>query len=447
METITVYSGFSKRLNSTKRPTGGSNINVVLKQPTSVITPAFRISGFNTSWNYIQWGNRYYFVRDIVIETNTQAIYNCELDVLATYKDNIGSSSQYVTRSSAASDGNICDSLYPTKTQVSHSAVALSNIHTKYNVNNGQYVVGIKNGDSTDGVTFYAMSPTQFGHLASAMFDAQWLDATDISQNLQKMLVDPMQFIVSVYWYPFKIKDGTGAVGVNFGWWTSRALGYKLDSADRIQSVTDPLTLPNHPQISRGNYLNGAPFTQMVIDAFGFGRVPVDVNMFLTSRSASIQIAVDVFTGIGELTMESTEGRVLKQTALVGVPIQLSQVTQDVIHSALATMNTARSIMQKDVVGAASGIADAIQSAMPQVRSTGSVGSIIAYNKTPTLNVINYHIVDEDNAQLGRPLCEVRQISTIAGYIRCENVDIDNVGTTSEKRAIIDYMERGFFYE
>lgn len=72
---IIVYNGFSKRINSTKRPSGGTTINVALKSPTSVITPTFRLTGFNTAWNYVQWGNRYYFVDNIVILTNDIAEY------------------------------------------------------------------------------------------------------------------------------------------------------------------------------------------------------------------------------------------------------------------------------------------------------------------------------------------------------------------------------------
>ena len=110
---IIVYTGFSKPINSTKRPSGGQTVSVFLKHPTSVVNPTFRITGFNTAWNYVQWGSRYYYVRDIIFMTETQAEYVCEIDVLATYKNEIGASSQYVVRAASAYNGAITDALYP----------------------------------------------------------------------------------------------------------------------------------------------------------------------------------------------------------------------------------------------------------------------------------------------------------------------------------------------
>ena len=70
--TITLYS-FAKRKNSTKRPDGltGEELQVVLKHPTSYISPAFliqRAGGF--PFNYVVWGDWYYFVDDIVSTGN-----------------------------------------------------------------------------------------------------------------------------------------------------------------------------------------------------------------------------------------------------------------------------------------------------------------------------------------------------------------------------------------
>ena len=95
---ISVYSGFSKRINSTKQPTGGTTIDVALKTPCCVMSPTFRISGFDLSWDYIAWGSRYFYVDDITVETNDIALYHCKIDTMATFRGDILSSSQFVTR-------------------------------------------------------------------------------------------------------------------------------------------------------------------------------------------------------------------------------------------------------------------------------------------------------------------------------------------------------------
>lgn len=451
---IDVYSGFQKKPNSTKQPSSPrASLTVRLKEPCSVLNPVFLLAGYNLSDNYVKWGNRYYYINDIVIIGNELAEYHCSTDVLATYKINIGASTQYVTRSAVAYDEDIVDSAYISKSSPTHTLVDLPNIHNAFNISNGEYIIGIKNADSANGVAYYGLRAPVFKKLAALMFSSSWLDATDITMNLQKLIVDPMQYIASVYWYPFDVTPtGVQAQGVKFGFWDATTwdasiLGYLLDDSTRIKSVTDPITLPDHPQISRGKYLNGSPYTQMILDVFGFGRVPVEPNMFVRSRSASVQVSVDLFTGVGELVMESTNGRVIKETAMVGVPIQLSQVTEDLIRSSIVTMKAGGDLIHGHLLGSVSGIYDAISMAMPQVRTTGSSGSVIAYNKTPQINMIFYNITDEDNAQLGRPLCTPRTINTLSGYIQCERSDLDISASPSEKEQIVSYMDGGFYYE
>jgi hypothetical protein len=84
---------------------------------------------------------------------------------------------------------------------------------------------------------------------------------------------------------------------------------------------------------------------------------------------------------------------------------------------------------------------------MPQVQSSGSNGSKVSYIQTPNIVTEFRTIVDEDNITIGRPLCAVRTISSIPGFIQCENVDIDISGSPAEKSAVISFMEGGFFYE
>ena len=65
----------------------------------------------------------------------------------------------------------------------------------------------------------------------------------------------------------------------------------------------------------------------------------------------------------------------------------------------------------------------------------------------PRLTAIHIAVVDEDNTELGKPLCEVRQISTLSGYIKCGEATVDFACFETEKKAILDYMLTGFFME
>lgn len=445
---IEAYSGFSKKHNSTKQPSGsGTQINVKLKDGTSILKPHFRLHNYNFAHNYIKWGSRCYFVDDIISLSNNEAEYVCSSDPMATFKSDIGSSSQYVLRSASASDGKVMDTKYPTLADTDDSYIPLTDISNGIDVDSGTYVLGLKSKEADAGVAFYAMTSAQFSGFVSYLYSGGWLDATDISVSLQKMLVDPFDYVVSCNWYPFTITGTPTTVYFGYWDWTGHTMS-RIDESNRIKSFNHATTLPDHPQVSRGSYLNASPFTRLEVDLYAFGKFAIDPNRFLDSRSISVNMTIDLFTGIGTVKVFSTSGTVYKACATCSVPIQLSQVQTDLTRPLISVAGAAVAYGTQNYVGMAAGISDAVRSALPQISSIGSVGSIAAYAyNPPDIEVVHYRIANEDNAQIGRPLCAQRTISTLSGYIQCEDADLDTAAAPSEKDEIISYMNNGFYYE
>ena len=445
---IEAYSGFSKKPNSTKQPLGsGTQLTVRLKENCSVLNPIFIVHGYNLSHNYIKWGSRYYFIDDIIILSNEHAEYVCRTDVLATFKSDIGSSSQFVLRSASNSDPYIQDTLYPAKASVIVENTLLSNLGFTATTGLGTFILGVLSEESSgSAVAYYSVGPGNFPALMQKLFDPTYLNAADISVDLQKELVNPMQYIVSCYWMPFIYDVGTFTT-VKFGWWDSGVNAFLLDSSYRIYSTDQAFTLPVHPQNARGTYLNDAPYTRHTLNCYTFGSVPLDPAPFTTSHSGHIYIDVDVFTGIGQLYIDCYGARMFNQVSQIGVPIQLSQSTGNIIGSAIATFEAVGSAVAGNVLGATHGIISAVSNAMPQVQTQGANGSIVGFIQTPNIVSEFRQIVDEDNAQLGRPLCQTKTISTLSGYIVCENADLDSAASLPEKDQIVSYMNSGFYYE
>ena len=217
---IKVYSGFSKAINSTKQPAGGTTKTVRLKDGCSVINPVFLLTGYDLSNNYVSWGNRYYYIDDIIILHNDLAEYHCSTDVLATYKDNIGASTQYVVRSASSYDPKVIDTRYPTIADTDEGFVSLTDISGGIDFSNGTFVLGVKSKDSDTGVAFYALTPQQFGDFCNYLYSDQWLTATDITVTLQKMLNDPFDYIISCNWYPFTLSFTSAPLYFGFFDWT-----------------------------------------------------------------------------------------------------------------------------------------------------------------------------------------------------------------------------------
>lgn len=470
---ITVYSGFTKRINSTKRPSGGTTKNVVLKNPTSVIRPTFIITGFDTSWNYIQWGTRYYFVDDIVILTNNQASYTCSLDVLATYKDVIGSSSQYVARAAGTFDGSISDSYYPMKSQQSYSRVLTSSNPWFVMPELGAFVFGIvgqTDADSFGSTTYYVMDiygakslMDEVFNMQNSAYDAASVESVaGVPEELYKSILNPAQYITSCMFLPFEAESvGSGAAeAVKVGWYDLGVTAVTFDpSFDALPSIAGTITLPKHPQNARGVYMNNAPFTEYVLSFEPFGDIVLPPDMLVSATTIYYKCTVDVITGQGTLKVyagsDDTGRLLITEAAQVGVPVAITGGVYDFSVGSIAKKatggfisNVLESLRNKEFVTDTPyihGIMDAVTT--PSLSTSGSNGSLLFLEYPPILYAKFTHVVDDDNAQLGRPLCQIKVINTLSGYIKCLGADVDCTGTKEEKSAILSFMNSGFFYE
>lgn len=443
---IDVYSGFSKAVNSTKQPTGGRSINVTLKEGCSVLNPIFILHGYSLADNYVKWGARYYYIDDIVILHNEVAEYHCSTDVLATYKTDIGGTTQYILRAANQYNPYVIDGKYPAQADTDVSDLLLNGLAVD---DTGIYVLGVVGGEATNTVSYYTMGASAFSSLMQALFDDTYLNAADISVELQKELVNPFQYIVSCYWYPFTTQQIAGDMArIKFGWWDSGVYGGLLSESQRIVSLEDTFTPPRHPQAAtRGVYLNDSPYTRYTLNCYSFGSIPLSPSPFVDGEAGAIEIDVDVFTGIAQMYVACSQGRLFTAISQFGVPIQINQNTANIVGGALSLAGGLVGLAYGNVVGAAQGVVSALSSAMPQVQSQGANGSKVAFLTIPNIVAEFRQIAEEDNVTMGRPLCAPRVPSTLGGYMECANVDLNTAASKAEKQEIISYMEGGFFYE
>lgn len=169
--TITAFN-FSKRVNSTKQPTGlnGTDYSVVLKDGTSYEKPVFLLhSASLLTFNYIQWGTWYYFVDDIVIEKDALYSVKCSLDVLATYKTEIGQTVAFVLYDGTA-NSEIPDRRLSTKTTVTYAQSFSPGSFNMFEASQ-TIIVGIVGQDST---SHWAMDAATARTLLSGLDN--WMD-------------------------------------------------------------------------------------------------------------------------------------------------------------------------------------------------------------------------------------------------------------------------------
>ena len=460
---ITVYDNFKKAVNSTKRPTGGQSISVRLKDNCSVTEPVFRLKSNDKNINYVKWDNNYYNVDNVEFLANEEIALHCSRDPMATFKDDIGSNEQYIIRAASAYNEYIADNKYPTFNTAITQTLLISDLQNQINTL-GTVVIGLINDTSNRSVTYYAFetSSQQFKDILTYMFTGAYLDSSTlaIAKEMQKELFNPIQYVVSAMWFPIpksSISTFTD-MNVKFGWWETFLSADAIPESGRVYSeIYSAFNIPRHPQADRfGKYMNGSPYTTYDLHCWGFGSIPIDSLPFVIDNKMRVGVQVDLFTGVAELYVTDNRGAVIaRQSCQFGIPFQLSQITQNLVQGAVTTIGTAISSITsfaagnklQATLGIANGIVNAIDCAMPQIRTVGSAGSKVQFATTPQLTCKYYEQVQHDTPNIGRPLMEVRTVSSLSGYMECSNVDLVTSATPSEKESIISMMENGFFYE
>lgn len=459
---------FPKRSNSTKRPSSGTDFNIEVKAPCNIINPEIKIaSNANpTGYNYCYiptWG-RYYWVKNW---TYSNSLWTASLvvDALASYRDQIGSSTEYVVRSSAQYDGTISDSLYPAKATVQSVTNAFQGGFAE-TISEGFFVIGFiaKAANSIGAVTYVVMTPGNAKKLSAKLLtDVSYLsiDNAEISDSLTKILFNPYQYIVSCNYFPFSIAEITAHLplvsSVDVGWWSVDVPCWILGEDNNNLTKSVSVGIPKHPQAaSRGGYCNASPYTDYTIFLQPFGVIPLDASKLWGATTLSIQYTVDLFTGDSILRMFTDTNQLVHETsAKLGVPIQLSNITFDVpsgggllqtgIAAAFGGLQAALTGGSFSDVG--NGILNAAQATNADVASKGATGSTIAFDSVPYMVARFKILVDDNNEDHGRPLCKRVQLSTIPGFIMVDDPDIALNATAAEIDSVKSYLKNGFFYE
>lgn len=460
-----------KDKNSTRRPSGtGNPYQCEIKDASSVINPTlifnFGQTEYPSGYNYVQipiFENRCYWITDWTYYRGTwQAA--CRADPLASWRADIGASVQYILRAAAEYNGYVMDRMYPTLASQTFLSTVYN--HPFFNVQtfeDGMFIVGIISDDakgSGGGVTYYQMNNAQMQQFRENMLSSiDWadIDAAEISTQLSKALLNPYQYVVSCKWFPFVAPDGGLTENVSFGWWEMPLVtGYM---AGQGYWESDPVYLrniPQHPQAeSRGRYLNLAPYTKRTLYIYPWGAIPLDTSIIGYSDTLKAECAVDLITGEGILSLyavkDSADVLICTQTTNIGVNVAISQIgitkdwSNDPIGSLLDTGSAAlSSVLGGGDIGA---IADSASASLTNVSTKGSQGGIMTYTRNMRVVSQFFDVADEDNTHMGRPLMARRQISTLPGYIVCNNPHIECHATANEIDQIEQAMATGFFYE
>lgn len=471
MISATFYK-FAKRDNSTARPAENAGLlyNIALKDDTNINAPEIimyfgRANAPQYNYVYIPDLHRYYFIDSWTFIEHTNWLASCTVDVLATYKYDIGSQVEYVVRSASRRNSNIPDLLYPATNDVVQQSVVYTSPFNDgtLSINDGCFVVGIDSYDAYYGsVDYFILTGNDMGDLCDWLMndfvtlgstgDGHGFNDTDASVALQRALINPLQFIKSCIWLPIPYDSlkqlGVLQTSLSVFAYSAPINVYKLQSNAIYNLPGINITKLNHPQTdSHGQYVNAAPFTAVSLKLPPFGVIDLDATVLHAATGVHIDMFVDVITGkvIAELkTGVNTMNRIATQ---LGVPIQLSQVTRNYLGAVTSAASGIASLASLDFIGAVNGIGNAIQQAAPRVNSIGSNGGFVDLTGDIELMYTFYQQTEVNVENHGRPLMQRVQLGTLSGYMEVESADIIIDCTAEERLRIVNYLESGFYYE
>lgn len=461
---ITFYN-LSKKVNSTKQPNvPGEIVDCVLKTPASITAPVVEIKiDAIPAWNYayIPDMGRYYFVTGTAYNRGIWEI-SLSVDVLASFKSEIGNTSMYVLRSSARKNGTIIDNLYPLTGDhsINHTQVKAL---TSYN--SGTIILNLANGDANSGTCSYAFTVANFGEFLDQIMidgDKQTAEYDPIAQAVNVNLFDPIRFVNSAYWFPGAITEyiytaATPKLQLKLGNFVASGFQcYPVFHSVSNQTKTYTVSIPKHPQAStRGMYCNMTPFSEYTLSLGPFGALNLDSAVLAESSSITIKVYQDVNTGSGRCTIYTNDGAIVANVSTQwGVPLRIFQSTptSGVMGMFGSLAHAAVGLVTGEMSTAAGGLASSISSVGNIVKgtlsSTGSNGAVLDHMMEWYLDAKFYYIADDNNADNGRPLCEIYKPSALGGFMQVQHGIVESsMATRPELDSVNTYCEGGFYYE
>lgn len=469
---IIEFYSLAKKDNSTLQPNraDATQFSCTIKTPSSIQAPTVELDvGYVPAWNYayIPDFERYYFITGTSYNRGVWEI-SLSVDVLASFKTDIGSTSMYVERSSASKTGTLVDKMYPVKDAYS---VTTKTIKSSSTFASGSIILNVINGDSNTGTTSYVMTVQDFGRfLDNIMLDSDKEISTwnPVLQAIEVVNKEPLKYILGAFWAPGSYSTystGSALSSLQLGNFTATGFTcYVCTDSLSALTLTYTVTLPKHSQAgTRGSFCNLEPYSEYYADLGPFGSIKLDSCALAEATSLTITVLQDIITGTARATIKTNKSAVVANLAgQWAVPIRLSMTATDYIGGMsqylggslamiggiiAAPVTMGASLM--GVVGGIGGMVSGIESMNKGVvSSAGSVGALVDHLRIWQLEGRFYSIADDDNANNGRPLCAVRTPSNLTGYIKVQKgLVTSSAATRVELDSINAYMEGGFYYE
>lgn len=489
---ITVqFSNGSKRENSTKRLTMTATHDCVFKNGCNMLNPTLLLElTTNTFPTYTAFKieNRYYNVTDIRSVRQNLFEISGEVDVLATYKDNILATKAYVVYDNTPNT-EIPDNRLPMKTSVS---VDKSTVEFPWEVTDGKFVLSLTGGHSSTGT--YLVSASELRDLiddiqdvTDNIFDAAAPPTAPIlpaSPTLNDIVTYVGQgtifmgqmilYVIQTLFLPISQIFGTGNLPENIreckkipfdigvaqflvdpvylGTFKTKQSLYQLSSETVYERVT--VSIPWNSSTPQGDYRRRSPYTDIYLYIPYIGMIKLSSENLENQTELEITFAVAIRNGDMVCTVFSGDRKqVIGQYAgniAVEVPIGFSNISMpQVAQSVISGVDSA---LRQDLGGVGLAAVRFGESITPNYTSIGGLDGMAS---TATLQDITCYTVFHDTIAppnteintIGAPTMKPKSLANCTHYLQTKSASVEGAMTADERNKLNRLLDSGIFIE
>ena len=463
---ITYWTGYSKKKNSTAQPASGTDATVYLKDNCSILNPIFDCQGVPDSVNYIYVSDfgRYYFVSDVVHVTKDRIEIHCSIDVLATYKSQIGGYTADVEYAASSTNVLVTDPRNHPTFKVDEAVSNLVDL-TSHGFTTGalRYIVGVV---FDGGVKFLEATQSELESLCGVIYSQTF------TQQIQTAFYDLKNVLVSCVGIPYEPGIRTGIPGgLTIQGITILDPAYQVSPRllHVVQGETCAVTFPDPDGLGFYSYLDLPPYTTAALYLPYVGVVELPLDVIAETQQFILDVYLDHCTGDLIYRLSKTTGDYIATyngNCATNIPISGSSYNAigavgagitaigglAQIGAAAATKNPGLALSGAASLASA-GVAT-FESLKLHTQVNGSISSAIGTKAGSVVKAMIFkrrpteaHVNTAFKTISGLPYFKAAQISSLSGYVKCAGASVVVPGYDAEKDAVNNYLNSGFYYE
>ena len=489
--TIYAYSTTDDNNTVEKTMSYRATFTGILREPCSILKPEIVIerNSIPTDWTHLYittFGERWYYINNIVSVGQNMIQLSCSVDVLKTYcgdRDDetlLYGCTGIVARNESASDPTLTDSALPVQnnTVLTKIAGTVTNIGNTWKSSstilestssigdaNQRYVqmVGLTpynaiNAKITSGQpqAFYCLNTENYVSLVQSQLDAFTL------LNGKTFL----DYLLCNFWLPYIPKVTGDTVSVlernnpfaqdfNLGNLNAQVISRQLYTASWKATITADSTY---------KYKNYAPYRDVYVQFLPFGRIKLDNSILFAAGTASVDVyfttVTNSLTGDSILYYGMSEAGatnfLAQSNVRVDLPISANLTNYGQIAAGVASTVIAAAVAMETggataALSSVGGVVGGLSNAANASRSASAGGlsgkyidgapTVLVYDNTVNANARN-------NNLLGMPLYESKKLSQVHGYAEITAIHLDGfAATAAEKNELTALLAAGVIFD